>query len=366
MQPNLRHERLDDRLRSIPGSALNAIITQIAAIDEFKGWWRGRGLPTPVLRKHVRPTVAVSASASTQIDGRNTAAGRGRAFGRGRPVGDAQASAARAAYAAVLRAVFDDSSGLRFGQDLILQLHERLLRNSPVTPSRRGRYKTVADTTSDYMHRKMESPALRAADPDLTPQLMATATAWTVDRLAGREFHPLLVIANFVLEFLAIRPFVDGNGRLSRILTTLLLLQCGYTHIRYVSLERVIAHRWTDYYLGLRRAQANANLPSPDITPWLHAFLEVLHVQVEQLWQRLATHREDARLSRNQLAVLGLLEHNEELTNRLVCHALDLPKDTAKQVLTRLARLDLVRRMGAGRAVRYRKIALQAGDAAAR
>ena len=367
MQLNRRLERLDTRLQSIPADAVNSLVTQIATIDEFKGWWSGRGLPAPAMRKDVHATVAVSALASTQIGGRNTTvAVAQRRLLRGRPLRDGRASAAVTAYAEVLATVFTNYGGMRFSQELILTLHERLLKDARGNPSQRGRYKTVADTAADYVRRKMESPALRAADPDLTPQLMTAATDWTARRLAGDDFHPLLVIAAFILELLAIRPFVDGNGRLSRILTNLLLLQCGYTYVPYASLERVIADRWAEYYLGLRRSQATASLPRPDIAPWLHVFLDVLQVHAEQLRRMLASRTDDTRLSRNQLAVLALLERDEELTNRLVCRALNLPKDTAKQVLGRLATLNLVQRVGAGRAARYRKVAPQADDGSAR
>jgi Fic family protein len=367
MQTERVHERLDARLRTIPAGEVNALITRVAAIDEFKGWWTGRSLPTSSMRKHLKTMLAVSALASTRINGRSTAAvDVHRRFLRGRPLRDQRISAQVAAYSELLGAVFDEHAGMRFGQDLILQFHDRLLKYSHRDPSLRGRYKTVADAPADYLRKKMESPALRSADPYLTPRLMAAATEWTASRLAGPEFHPLLVIAGFVLEFLAIRPFADGNGRLSRILTNLLLLQCGYVYVPYVSLERVIADHWTEYYLGLRRSQAHATLPRPDIAPWLHAFLEVLQLQAGQLRLLLDSHTDDSQLSQNQQAVLRLLERHEEVTNRLVCHALGMPKDTAKQVLGRLAALKLLRRVGAGRAVRYRRVPPQDGDGKAR
>ena len=158
---------------------------------------------------------------------------------------------------------------MQLGEDLILQFHARVLKYSHTDQLHRGKYKTISDSSRSYLHRKMEPLALRAADPDLAPRALAAATAWTVSRLAASEFHPLLVIAGFILEFLAIRPFARGNGRVSRVLTNLLLLQRGYTHVQYASLDNIIAERWTEYYLALRRSQANASLPRPDITSWL-------------------------------------------------------------------------------------------------
>ena len=78
---------------------------------------------------------------------------------------------------------------------------------------------------------------------------------WTNLMLNEKSLHPLLVMCNFVFEFLAIHPFIDGNGRLSRALTNLLLLQSGYSYIPYVSLEEIMEVKKIEYYLALRATQ---------------------------------------------------------------------------------------------------------------
>jgi len=363
-------ERLDVRLREIPPAAFHDLITAIAEIDECKGWFEGRGLPdAAILQRLTQRVVKVSAAASLRIGGRDGPQAdvgprwRGNS-GRGRP--DPHDAGHVAGYAELLQAVFDEYRRMQLGEDLILQFHARVLRYSHTDQRRRGKYKTVPDSSRSYLHRKMEPVALRAADPDLAPRAMAAATTWTVSRLASSEFHPLLVIAGFILEFLAIRPFARGNGRVSRVLTNLLLLQRGYAHVQYASLDNIIAERWTEYYLGLRRSQANTSLPRPDITPWLGAFLETLQIQSRQLKSLLAGHADTRLLSANQLRVLHLLERSGEVTNRFLQDELGLPKDTAKQVLNRLVALNLVQRRGAGRAVTYRKAPLQADSGEAR
>jgi Fic family protein len=349
-------EDLDARLRETPADRFHEMVAQISEIDEFKGWWNGRHLAdTATLKRLKKQVVLLSAVASVRIGGRHAPPVAGVAAARGTGSRE-EYDAHVAGYAELLRAVFDEYGQLQFGQDLIRQFHARLLQYSRADRAHRGEYKGVTYTASSYLQHKMEPRALRSADPDRTPRALQSAIEWTSTRLAGSDFQPLLVIAGFILEFLAIRPFVSGNGRMSRILTNFLLLRAGYTFVPYASLEQVIADRWPEYYVALRHSQSNANLSHPNITPWLSVFLETIRIQTRQLRSVVDKRLDVSRLSQNQLRVLQLLERNAEITNRLICSELGIPQDTAKQVLSRLRALDLVQRRGAGRAVRYRKI----------
>jgi Fic family protein len=343
-------DRLDARLRELPAAAVHGIIARIAEIDEFKGWWRARDRPSPaVLARLKKRAVAAATDDASRV-------------GRGEPADPSRA----ARYAAALRAVFDGHADMAFGEDLVLRLHARLLGHSPGNQGARGGYKTTLDRDAALPRRGTESVALRPTDPLLTPGEMQAATGWAASRLASGAFHPLLVNAGFILEFLAIRPFADGNGRLSRILTTLLLLKSGYAFVPYASLEKAIADRRTDYYLALRRSQANRNVPRPDISSWIVAVLDAIRAQARDLRETVSGSPAESLLSENQLAALDLLQRNREVTNRLVCRDLGIPRDTAKQVLARLVALNMIQRIGAGRAARYRKTPLQGSGAAAR
>src|SRR3989337_3162233 len=94
-----------------------------------------------------------------------------------------------------------------------------------------------------------------------------------------KRYHPLLIISNFLVDFLLIHPFADGNGRISRILTNLLLLQHGYVYVPYVSQQKLIEDNKPDYYMSLRKSQNTMRSKKPDITPWLEFFLSVVHTQ---------------------------------------------------------------------------------------
>src|SRR5690606_3609708 len=129
------------------------------------------------------------------------------------------------------------------------------------------------------------------ASPFETPRMMADLVGWTAAALREGKLHPLLVIAIFTVSFLAIHPFQDGNGRLSRVLTTLLLLRAGYAYVPYSSLESVIEQSKEAYYLALRRTQGTIRADTPDWRPWVEFFLEALAEQKSRLERKLENER---------------------------------------------------------------------------
>jgi Fic family protein len=116
---------------------------------------------------------------------------------------------------------------------------------------------------------------------------MTEDVGWVREQLEARQLHPLLVTAIFVVVFLEIHPFQDGNGRLSRILTTLLLLRAGYAYIPYSSLESVIEQSKEGYYLALRQTQGTIRTDAPNWQPWLLFFLRALQQQMKRLAKKV-------------------------------------------------------------------------------
>ena len=142
---------------------------------------------------------------------------------------------------------------------------------------------------------------------------------------------------------------------MSRLLTNLLLLRCGHAYLPYGSLDAAIHARREEYYLALRRSQASRNLPRPDISPWLFAFLDALEeTQRREANGVIARFPAEEALSTNQAAVMDLAVTEGDVTNRRVAAVLGLPRETAKQTLNRLVSLGALRRLGSGRATRYR------------
>lgn len=131
--------------------------------------------------------------------------------------------------------------------------------------------------------------------------------SWTNDSLATKALHPLLTISIFVVVFLEIHPFQDGNGRLSRVLTTLLLLRSGYVYAPYSSLESVIERNKEGYYLALRQTQSTIRTQNPNWQPWLTYFLRVLLQQSRSLTKKVEC--EKTILSNLPELSLKILDH---------------------------------------------------------
>jgi Fic family protein len=329
-------DRFDDRLRCIPAGALHGLLRRLSAIEAFRGRWETALKPGSRLLDRVRDSVASrSAAASCRIAGEN------------RP-------GAVSGYVHALKDVFDGHASMPPTEGRILALHAAIFRHLPGERTRAGRYKSAGIRGRSDRDFLSEPVALRSPGPLLVPAQMETLAGWLLSRLAGGEFHPLLVVAAFLLEFLAIRPFADGNGRVGRLLTNLLLLRCGHSYLPYGSLEATILARREEHHFALRRSQASRNLPRPDISPWLLAFLDVLEeMQRLETGGVIAQVPGEGTLSANQAAVMDLAAKEGEVTNRRVAAALGLPRETAKQTLNRLVALGALRRLGSGRATRY-------------
>ena len=186
---------------------------------------------------------------------------------------------------------------------------------------------------------------------------MRALIEWTNEQLETRAVHPLLVLANCIFEFLAIHPFRDGNGRVSRALTNLLLLRAGYSYVPYVSLDEIIEESKADYYLALRATQKNHKTDHEDITPWVDYLLGALVEQSERARALMNEDQPEKLLSEKQAAVYHLFETGEELGVAEVMQLLggSVQRETVKQALSRLVKLRLLERIGQARSTRYKR-----------
>jgi Fic family protein len=171
---------------------------------------------------------------------------------------------------------------------------------------------------------------------------------------AAQRSHPLLCIGVLVVVFLQIHPFQDGNGRLSRLLTLLLLLRAGYSHAPYASLERLIERRREAYDRTLRQTQGTLDLEHPDWTPWLAFFVEVLHERTRELGRRLRTEQDLTAPSADRAAILRHVQERGSATMRDLVLLTGLARNTLKGHLRALVNDGQLVLYGAGRGSRYR------------
>jgi Fic family protein len=192
------------------------------------------------------------------------------------------------------------------------------------------------------------------ASPFDTPGLMAELVAWVNDEREKAQLHPLLIIAIFVVVFLEIHPFQDGNGRLSRVLTTLLLIQTGYTYVPYSSLESVIELNKEAYYLALRQTQGTIRTDAPNWQPWLVFFLRSLAEQVRRLEKKVERERIVlAALPDLSLQIVEFAREHGRITIGDAIKLTGVSRNTLKQHFRNLVEHGHLNQQGSGRGVWY-------------
>lgn len=194
--------------------------------------------------------------------------------------------------------------------------------------------------------------------PYLVAKEMHELVDWYNWALENRVKHPLIIMANFIFEFLAIHPFQDGNGRTSRLLTNLMLLQQGYYFTTIVSHEKIIEACKVDYYLALNKTQQHWKKDQEDITPWLLFFLNIVKEQAQQALSVLETDTGDYLLSEKQLALWqwALQLDSLEFSRKDAIAALGYPERTVESIIKKLTVMHRLQRLGEGKATRYKVI----------
>ena len=178
---------------------------------------------------------------------------------------------------------------------------------------------------------------------------------WTNSTLESREYHPLIVIATFTYEFLSIHPYQDGNGRLSRLLTTLLLLKNGYDFMNYASMETEIEKKKKEYYQVLMQGQKDRYTDNENISDWIKYFLRMLHEAIEILEARFEDIKNTkSYLSERQSRVLNFIRENEPVKISDIDNYMTNEKvHNLKKDVSYLKDENLIRQVGKGRATIY-------------
>ena len=334
------------------------LLSQIAKIDEFKGTWRALGTLAPDRLAALRRVATIeSIGSSTRIEGSKLT---DREIERLLSNLQIKSFTTRdeqevAGYAEVMELVFTSWQDIAFTENHIKQLHQNLLAHSEKDARHRGSYKTMSNSVVALDENGAQiGVVFQTATPFDTPRLMTELVAWVhQERTLGR-LHPLLIIALCVVVFLEVHPFQDGNGRLSRVLTTLLLLQSGYAYVPYSSLESVVEQNKEAYYLALRQTQVTIRKDAPDWQPWLSFFLTSLAEQVKRLERKV--EREKIVLATLPNLSLQIVEFAREHGRITISEATKLTganRNTLKQHFRALVERGHLNQQGGGRGVWY-------------
>ena len=340
---------------SIPISA--EMLRLVSEIDEFKGHWRTWQSLTPDRLQGLRRVATIeSIGSSTRIEGsrlsdREVESLLGRLETKSFATRDEQEVAG---YAFVMEQVFAHASEIPLTANMLKQLHRDLLQYSIKDERHRGEWKSLSNHVAAFDADGHElGIVFETSSPFDTPAHMDAVLDWHRRSEADTGLHPLLRIGIFTVLFLAIHPFQDGNGRLSRILTTLLLLRAGYGHVPYSSLESIIEQNKEGYYLALRRTQTTWRENAADWPGWLLFFLRSIRHQIARLQRRLDANRPQLSPLARQLA--ALFETRETLTNAQATALTGANRSTLKAKFAELVAAGLVEAHGKGRGVFYVK-----------
>lgn len=338
------------------------ILSLIARIDEFKGAWRALGTLAPERLSALRRVATMeSIGSSTRIEGSKLTDREVERLLSNLAIQsfDTRDEQEVAGYAELMDLVFSSWQDIPFNENHIKQLHQILLRHSAKDTRHRGQYKTNSNSVAAFDENGTQiGIVFETATPFDTPRLMAELVSWVNDErekgLTPEKLHPLLIIAIFVVVFLEIHPFQDGNGRLSRVLTTLLLIQAGYAYVPYSSLESVIELNKEAYYLALRQTQGTIRTEAPNWQPWLVFFLRSLAEQVRRLEKKV--EREKIVLAALPELSLQIVEFSREhgrVTMMDVIKLTGASRNTLKQHFRDLTERNHLEQHGSGRGVWY-------------
>ena len=334
-----------------------ALLRAVAEIDEFKGRWEALGNLAPERLSSLRRIATIeSVGSSTRIEGVKLTDVEIEGLLSGLDVRSFQSRDEEevAGYADVMEMIFESWRDMPLTENHLKQLHGVLLRHCRKDVRHRGSYKTAPNNVEAFDETgKSVGVIFETASAFDTPGLMTELVAETQLALDKDEHHPLLVVGVFVVRFLAIHPFQDGNGRLSRALTTLLLLRAGYDYVAFSSLERIIEENKDHYYRALRRAQATLDKSESQLMEWLDFFIQCLVKQKEVLAGKVKRERLMAPLSPLSEKLLALAREHGRVTVREAVAVVGANRNTIKTHLKQLANAGRLSQRGRGKGTWY-------------
>ncbi len=330
-----------------------ALLTALSRLDRFDASWSAIERREGATLKQLKAIATVrSVGASTRIEGSRLSDAEVDVLLRLADISKLEDRDAQevVGYFQVLDLLADAYADIPITENSLRGLHSQLLRFSRQDEWHRGSYKQHSNAVEAALPDGTKYTIFTTTAPGLaTEEAMRALVAWYEQDTAT---HPLVKCALFCYEFLSVHPFQDGNGRLSRLLATLLLLKHGYVWIQYVSLEQEIENRKTEYYRELQKCQAQR--PGENVSSWLAFFFDALS-NVQRLLLQKLTVRDDVtgELTQREKAVLVFVEANPGCRSGQVAERLGIPLPTVKKILSSLVASTRLTRRGSGPGLNY-------------
>ena len=334
------------------------MMQQLSIIDSFKGSWKTIELQHSKHLKELRKIATIeSIGSSTRIEGATLTNTEVEKLLKSVKITKLKTRDEEevVGYYDVLQIILDNYQTIKLTESYLHQLHGILLKHSSKDQRHKGKYKNLSNKVVANYPDGTQRTIFKTTEPHLTAAEMQALIVWTQERFKKNDTHPLITIAVFVYEFLSIHPYQDGNGRLSRLLTTLLMMQQEYKFIQYVSFENIIETRKDDYYRALMDGQKNRGKATEQIDKWILFFMECMVILTQRLEAKYATYSKlEKGLNERQQKIIQLLKKNKKAQIKDIDKAFpDYSRNTLKKDIALLVNEGLVIKTGDGRSVTY-------------
>lgn len=334
------------------------IIKKIGFIDSFKGKWTGLEIKDSIYLKELKMIATIeSIGSSTRIEGSTLTNEEVKNLIDAVNITSFKTRDEQEVfgYYDVLNLILDSFESINIKENHIHHLHKSLLQASSKDLNHRGKYKMLSNKVVAKYPGGKQKVIFNTTEPYLVKEEMKTLITWTNTNIRNEEVHPLIVIATFVYEFLSIHPYQDGNGRLSRLLTTLLLLKCKYDFMKYASMEIEIEKRKKDYYKALMNCQKHRGTEKEIIGEWLIFFFDMLEATVLKLEERYSEIKDKkSYLNNRQTEIVEFISNNEPVKISDITAKLNkYTPYTLKKDMKYLTDEGVVKRLGQARATIY-------------
>jgi Fic family protein len=351
--PKNIHQKLD-----FESSVHQKINQLLSVVDTFKGSWKILEQTKSGYLKELRKIATIeSVGSSTRIEGATLTNEEVDKLLKSVKISKLEKREEQevVGYYEALEIILENFADIPLTESYIHQLHGLLLKHSHKDQTHKGKYKNLSNQVVANYPDGTQRTIFRTTEPHLTPNEMGDLMLWTNERFEKQDLHPLLIVATFVYEFLSIHPYQDGNGRLSRLLTTLLLLKLDYQFIQYVSFEHVIESKKEAYYRALMDGQKNRYKKEERIDKWILFFLESLIVLTKRLEAKYETYsRLKLSLNERQQQIVAYVKEKETVQIKEIESTLEnYSRNTIKKDLAYLVNEGILLKTGAGRGVRY-------------
>lgn len=328
------------------------LVSIISNIDRFDASWSSIEKSEGASLKQLRSIATVrSTGASTRIEGSKMSDEEVRVLLQNIDLTKLEDRDAQevAGYFHVLDLIIHSFENIAITENSLKSLHNQLLKHSKKDQWHKGNYKQHSNSVEATLPDGTKQIIFETTPPGVeTEDAMRDLIAWY---RSDTETHPLVKCALFSYEFVSIHPFQDGNGRMSRLISTLLLLKNGYSWIQYVSFEHEIENRKSEYYQELRNAQAQR--PNEDVSDWVNFFFDALMNIQKQLLKKLETTGLSSSLSPNRKAILAFISDHPGSSSGDIAERLNMPNPTVKRILRELLEQNLIAKHGTGRGTNY-------------